>query len=142
MGTKNIWVIGRDTECDIVINSKNVSRKQAEILQKENVFFIVNHSTHNTSFLKRGDEKIRVDRTKLQEGDLLFFADEGPFDFESLVDTDRTIIDLNPLTQEKSFGGTTVETEFHKYIEKKRCKACASIIAKQEKQCSECGSLS
>ncbi len=142
MGAKNVWVIGRDSDCDIVINSKNVSRRQAEIHQSENIFFLINHSKHKTSFLKRGEQKIQVERTRLKEGDLLFFANEGPFEFESLIDSDRTVIDFNPLSGEDSLQTTDPgSVDFQKYVEKKRCSACATIVAKNESQCPECGSM-
>ena len=88
MGAKKIWTIGRDDDCDIKINSNNVSRNQAELVLTEGQYFLVNKSKHSTSFIKRGSEKIRVNRQKLQKGDLLYFADQGPYNFETLVDSD------------------------------------------------------
>ena len=133
MGAKNIWSIGRDTECDIVLNSKNVSRKQAEIVFQENVYYLVNHSKHKTSFVERGGQKLQVEKQKLAEGDLLYFADEGPYQVKELVDGEMTVINLDShqtVTPHPQHQKHQNVIDMNAKIEMKRCVCCATIFAK------------
>ena len=140
MAAKNIWLIGRDSECDIVLSSKNVSRKQAELVCENNVYYLVNHSKHKTSFIQRGEQKIQVQKQKVMDSDLMFFADEGPYSLQQLIDDDQTVIDFNsPLTLTPTAQGGSQNLDDK--IEKKRCPACATIIAKAQSKCHECGSF-
>ena len=140
MGAKKIWQIGRDDDCDIIINNKNISRKQAEIVEENGHLFIVNRSKHATSFVQRGQEKIKVQRHKLVEGDLIYFADQGPFDVHSLIDSDSTVIDFQANNRNSNTPAPST-SQFEQNIEKKRCQSCASIIAKTLLKCPECGSI-
>ncbi len=141
MGAQKIWKIGRDEQADIKINSKNVSRDQAEIVFENGVYFLVNLSKHKTSFIKRGNDKIKVQRQKIESGDLLFFADQGPFNLESLIDEDKTMIDFKVSNSGISSANTDPRVGLDEIVEKKRCGSCASIIAKTLDKCPECGSL-
>ena len=72
-------VIGRDAECDVVIESKSVSRKHAEIMGTEKGYLLVDLSTNGTYV---NGEKIagqrvlaRADVIRVGDADLRFYAD-------------------------------------------------------------------
>ncbi|MFI5235392.1 MAG: FHA domain-containing protein, partial [Gemmatimonadales bacterium] len=47
-------VLGRDAGCDVVVESKNVSRKHAEIITSPNGYLLIDHSTNGV--LVNGDK--------------------------------------------------------------------------------------
>src|SRR6478609_8334639 len=72
-------VIGRDAECDVVIESKSVSRKHAEIMGTDKGYLLVDLSTNGTFV---NGEKIpgqrvlaRADVIRVGDADLRFYAD-------------------------------------------------------------------
>ena len=75
-------VLGRDAGCDVVVESKNVSRKHAEIITSPNGYLLIDHSTNGV--LVNG-EKItgqrllaRADVIRVGEDDFRFYADQPP----------------------------------------------------------------
>lgn len=50
---KGTAVIGRDPECDIVLNSKDVSRHHARITWQNNTFYLEDLKSRNRTFLNR-----------------------------------------------------------------------------------------
>ncbi|HEU5358682.1 MAG TPA: FHA domain-containing protein [Gemmatimonadales bacterium] len=75
-------IMGRDASCDVVVESKNVSRKHAEIVTSPNGYLLIDHSTNGT--LVNG-EKIqgqrllaRSDMIRVGEDDFRFYADQPP----------------------------------------------------------------
>ena len=76
------------------------------------------------------------------DGDLLYFADRGPYQINELVDKDMTVINLElSQTETRSPEFANNKAELSAQIEKKRCVACATILAKTQKKCHECGSM-
>lgn len=72
-------VIGRDADCDVVIESKSVSRKHAEIMGTDKGYLLVDLSTNGTFV---NGEKIqgqrvlaRADVIRVGDADLRFYAD-------------------------------------------------------------------
>lgn len=72
-------VIGRDAECDVVVESKSVSRKHAEIMGTDKGYLLVDLSTNGTYV---NGEKIagqrvlaRADVIRVGDADLRFYAD-------------------------------------------------------------------
>ncbi|MGH7732842.1 MAG: FHA domain-containing protein, partial [Gemmatimonadales bacterium] len=80
--SKASLVLGRDAGCDVVVESKNVSRKHAEIITSPNGYLLIDHSTNGV--LVNG-EKIagqrllaRADVIRVGEDDFRFYADQPP----------------------------------------------------------------
>ncbi len=72
-------VIGRDAECDVVIESKSVSRKHAEIMGTDKGYLLVDLSTNGTfvNGEKIAGQKVlaRADVIRVGDADLRFYAD-------------------------------------------------------------------
>lgn len=75
-------IMGRDASCDVVVESKNVSRKHAEIVTSPNGYLLIDHSTNGV--LVNG-EKVqgqrllaRSDMIRVGEDDFRFYADQPP----------------------------------------------------------------
>ncbi len=83
IGIKTIF-IGRAVECDIVINSKSVSREHARVLQDGRRWFVEDMNSTNGTFLN--DERV-LGRAELRDGDILSVGDV-PFTFH---DPDTTV---------------------------------------------------
>ncbi len=88
IGIKTIF-IGRAVECDIVINSKSVSREHARVLQDGRRWFVEDMNSTNGTFLN--DERV-IGRAELRDGDILKVGDV-PFTFH---DPDTTVRE-NPI---------------------------------------------
>jgi pSer/pThr/pTyr-binding forkhead associated (FHA) protein len=75
-------VMGRDASCDVVVESKNVSRKHAEIVTSPNGYLLIDHSTNGV--LVNGDKVqgqrllARADMIRVGEDDFRFYADQPP----------------------------------------------------------------
>ena len=75
-------VMGRDASCDVVVESKNVSRKHAEIVTSPNGYLLIDHSTNGV--LVNGDKVqgqrllARADVIRVGEDDFRFYADQPP----------------------------------------------------------------
>ena len=65
---KDSVIVGRTKECDIVLDSKSVSRKHTEILRIENDFFLVDLESGNGTFLN-GKLLKPLEKTPLQNKD-------------------------------------------------------------------------
>jgi pSer/pThr/pTyr-binding forkhead associated (FHA) protein len=48
---KNLILIGRSPECDLVVNHPSVSRKHCQIEEIENTLFIIDHNSSNGTFI-------------------------------------------------------------------------------------------
>jgi pSer/pThr/pTyr-binding forkhead associated (FHA) protein len=72
-------VIGRDAECDVVIESKSVSRKHAEIMGTDKGYLLVDLSTNGTyvNGQKIAGQQVlaRADVIRVGDADLRFYAD-------------------------------------------------------------------
>lgn len=75
-------ILGREAGCDVVVESKNVSRKHAEIVTSPNGYLLIDHSTNGTFV---NGEKIpgqrllaRADVIRVGEDDFRFYADQPP----------------------------------------------------------------
>lgn len=75
-------VMGRDAGCDVVVESKNVSRKHAEIVTSPNGYLLIDHSTNGITV---NGEKVqgqrllaRADVIRIGEDDFRFYADQPP----------------------------------------------------------------
>lgn len=75
-------VMGRDASCDVVVESKNVSRKHAEIVTSPNGYLLIDHSTNGV--MVNGDKVqgqrllARADVIRVGEDDFRFYADQPP----------------------------------------------------------------
>jgi pSer/pThr/pTyr-binding forkhead associated (FHA) protein len=71
--------IGRDADCDVVIESKSVSRKHAEIMGTDKGYLLVDLSTNGTfvNGEKIAGQKVlaRADVIRVGDADLRFYAD-------------------------------------------------------------------
>lgn len=75
-------IFGREAGCDVVVESKNVSRKHAEIVTSPNGYLLIDHSTNGTFV---NGEKVagqrllaRADVIRVGEDDFRFYADQPP----------------------------------------------------------------
>ena len=72
-------IIGRDAECDVVIESKSVSRKHAEIMGTDKGYLLVDLSTNGTfvNGERIAGQKVlaRADVIRVGDADLRFYAD-------------------------------------------------------------------
>ena len=72
-------VIGRDADCDVVIESKSVSRKHAEIMGTDKGYLLVDLSTNGTfvNGQKIAGQQVlaRADVIRVGDADLRFYAD-------------------------------------------------------------------
>jgi hypothetical protein len=69
---KDIYIIGRSSKCDLVINSVKVSREHAIITRERGEFFIEDLGSANGTWYK-GE---RIEKMKLKDGDEVFICDE------------------------------------------------------------------
>lgn len=69
---KDIYIIGRSSKCDLVINSVKVSREHAIITRERGEFFIEDLGSANGTWYK-GE---RIEKMKIREGDEIFICDE------------------------------------------------------------------
>jgi hypothetical protein len=69
---KDIYIIGRSSKCDLVINSVKVSREHAIITRERGEYFIEDLGSANGTWYK-GE---RIEKMKLKDGDEIFICDE------------------------------------------------------------------
>ncbi len=69
---KDIFIIGRSSKCDLVINSVKVSREHAIITRERGEFFIEDLGSANGTWYK-GE---RIEKMKIRDGDEFFICDE------------------------------------------------------------------
>ena len=69
---KDIYIIGRSSKCDLVINSVKVSREHAIITRERGEFFIEDLGSANGTWYK-GE---RIEKMKIKDGDEVFICDE------------------------------------------------------------------
>ena len=69
---KDIYIIGRSSKCDLVINSVKVSREHAIITRERGEFFIEDLGSANGTWYK-GE---RIEKMKIRDGDEIFICDE------------------------------------------------------------------
>jgi hypothetical protein len=69
---KDIFIIGRSSKCDLVINSVKVSREHAIITRERGEYFLEDLGSANGTWYK-GE---RIEKMKLNDGDELFICDE------------------------------------------------------------------
>lgn len=69
---KDIFIIGRSSKCDLVINSVKVSREHAIITRERGEFFLEDLGSANGTWYK-GE---RIEKIKLNDGDEVFICDE------------------------------------------------------------------
>ncbi len=91
-------VIGRSTECDVVLTSRNVSRRHAEIIQSPKGYLLVDSSTNGTFV---NGERIQGQRS-LKRGDVIrcgddefrFYADASTEGVEEAAS--ETVVEFSP----------------------------------------------
>jgi FOG: FHA domain len=69
---KDIFIIGRSSKCDLVINSVKVSREHAIITRERSEYFIEDLGSANGTWY-RGE---RIEKIKINDGDEIFICDE------------------------------------------------------------------
>jgi hypothetical protein len=69
---KDIFIIGRSSKCDLVINSVKVSREHAIITRERGEYFIEDLGSANGTWY-RGE---RIEKIKINDGDEVFICDE------------------------------------------------------------------
>ncbi len=69
---KDIYIIGRSSKCDLVINSVKVSREHAIITRERGDYFIEDLGSANGTWYK-GE---RIEKMKIRDGDEIFICDE------------------------------------------------------------------
>ena len=69
---KDIYIIGRSSKCDLVINSVKVSREHAIITRERGEFFIEDLGSANGTWYK-GE---RIEKMKIRSDDEIFICDE------------------------------------------------------------------
>ncbi len=69
---KDIYIIGRSSKCDLVINSVKVSREHAIITRERGEYFIEDLGSANGTWYK-GE---RIEKMKIRDGDEIFICDE------------------------------------------------------------------
>jgi hypothetical protein len=69
---KDIYIIGRSSKCDLVINSVKVSREHAIITRERGEFFIEDLGSANGTWYK-GE---KIEKMKIRDGDEIFICDE------------------------------------------------------------------
>ncbi len=69
---KDVYIIGRSSKCDLVINSVKVSREHAVITRERGEFFIEDLGSANGTWSK-GE---RIEKMKISDGDQIFICDE------------------------------------------------------------------
>ncbi len=69
---KDIYIIGRSSKCDLVINSVKVSREHAIITRERGEYYIEDLGSANGTWYK-GE---KIEKMKIKEGDEIFICDE------------------------------------------------------------------
>lgn len=69
---KDIYIIGRSSKCDLVINSVKVSREHAIITRERGEYFIEDLGSANGTWYK-GE---KIEKMKIRDGDEVFICDE------------------------------------------------------------------
>jgi len=69
---KDIFIIGRSSKCDLVINSVKVSREHAIITRERGEYFIEDLGSANGTWYK-GE---KIEKMKIKDGDEIFICDE------------------------------------------------------------------
>jgi len=69
---KDIYIIGRSSKCDLVINSVKVSREHAIITRERGEFYIEDLGSANGTWYK-GE---KIEKMKIRDGDEVFICDE------------------------------------------------------------------
>ncbi len=69
---KDIFIIGRSSKCDLVINSVKVSREHAIITKEQEGYFIEDLGSANGTWYK-GE---KIEKMKIRDGDEIFICDE------------------------------------------------------------------
>jgi len=69
---KDIYIIGRSSKCDLVINSVKVSREHAIITRERGEYFIEDLGSANGTWYK-GE---KIEKMKVRDGDEIFICDE------------------------------------------------------------------
>ena len=69
---KDIYIIGRSSKCDLVINSVKVSREHAIVTRERGEYFIEDLGSANGTWYK-GE---KIEKMKTRDGDEIFICDE------------------------------------------------------------------
>jgi hypothetical protein len=69
---KDIYIIGRSSKCDLVINSVKVSREHAIITRERGEYYIEDLGSANGTWYK-GE---KIEKMKIRDGDEVFICDE------------------------------------------------------------------
>lgn len=69
---KDIYIIGRSSKCDLVINSVKVSREHAIITHERGEYYIEDLGSANGTWYK-GE---KIEKMKVRDGDEIFICDE------------------------------------------------------------------
>jgi hypothetical protein len=69
---KDIYIIGRSSKCDLVINSVKVSREHAIITRERGEYYIEDLGSANGTWYK-GE---KIEKMKVRDGDEIFICDE------------------------------------------------------------------
>jgi hypothetical protein len=69
---KDIYIIGRSSKCDLVINSVKVSREHAIITRERGEYYIEDLGSANGTWFK-GE---KIEKMKARDGDEIFICDE------------------------------------------------------------------
>jgi pSer/pThr/pTyr-binding forkhead associated (FHA) protein len=69
---KDIYIIGRSSKCDLVINSVKVSREHSIITRERGEYFIEDLGSANGTWYK-GE---KIEKMKIKDGDEIFICDE------------------------------------------------------------------
>ncbi len=68
------WIIGRDSTCDLMIESPNISRKHFKITKKDNEYYLCDLNSSNGTVLN--DKELRSGKAyPIQSGDTIYIID-------------------------------------------------------------------
>lgn len=139
--SQNTWIIGRDRNSGIYLNSKYVSRRHAAIRYIEQGFYLVDFNSTNGTFIN-GEQIYHP--TKLEEGDIIRI---GNITFSFFLNCSCSVLptvavellmQLVPKTgDDKAFNNNTKRLQSYYISNKKTQKLDDSEYIQEEIKCNE-----
>lgn len=133
--------IGRNEDCDIVVEELSASRIHAELIQSDEGYILRDKNSTNGTFVIRKQERLEVKgELKLEPSDKICFGTSEPFSLKKLLYgfTDKVILKSNSeveILEKDRIHKTHTRT---KKVGKYRCPSCGSIVSHLSEACDHC----
>ncbi len=131
--------IGRNPDCDFVVESLSVSRKHAELIVADGKVRITDLNSNNGTYIIQNGEKTSVKNAFVELEDILWFGKSGPYKVKDIIFACKhstEIFDPSILRNDPSNSGSYKNRSTQGLM---RCKSCGSIIEIDSSICPECG---